>query len=93
MDENNQIPNTSPLPPQEDNVIIEQPQQRMDFFVALKELYLGKRITKLEWGTTEIYGLLTDDAVKLYWKGELKDWIITYGDMSGQDWVILPEVN
>lgn len=63
-----------------------------DFFDALKAVNSGARITKLEWGNENFYGLLRSGHLTLHkTDGRFYDWIISDGDLQGIDWVILPE--
>ena len=68
----------------------------MDFYEALKKLALGERITRLEWGDKNEYGLLLDGKVCIHTKGNLHQWVISDGDLAGTDWVTLssnPNIN
>ena len=62
----------------------------MDFYDALKEVSAGKRITKLEWadkGEPECYVLLSEGKLQIYRNGRMHDWLITDGDIAGEDYV------
>lgn len=61
----------------------------MNFFTALKAVLNGKIITKLEWDNTEIYGLLRNAQLQLHKPDGFHVWIISEGDMLGEDWVII----
>lgn len=82
--DDNQMPSASPLPPEDDAA------KTIDFYTAIKEMALGKRVTKLEWGNKNSYCLLSDGLlkIKLHDK-DLQDWIICDGDIAGLDWVVL----
>ena len=58
---------------------------------AMEEVLKGRRITRLEWGTNDEYGLLKDGWLMIFLKGELHKWIVNDGDMLAHDWVLLPE--
>lgn len=61
-----------------------------DFFDALKALKSGKKIHKIEWGDKEYYGILKDGQVQLHKSdGQYYQWIISEGDLSGEDWEII----
>lgn len=87
----------SPLPIVEGEVSVEKgmsPTPRrvkeMDFPDALREVIAGKKITKLEWCNKEVYGVL-DGEVLVLWKDDGKEyqWILSEGDIKGEDWVII----
>jgi hypothetical protein len=62
----------------------------MSFFEALKQAAQGKRIFKLEWQKKEIYGLMQKERLTIYGPdGLFHDWIISAGDMAGNDWIVL----
>jgi len=85
-----QLPHT-PTPPLRD--MPNMPKMlnlEMDFYDVLKKVSIGKRVTKLEWNDENIYGFLKDGLLKLHFAdGTIKDWIISEGDMLGEDWVIV----
>ena len=61
-----------------------------NFYKALEQVVTGKKITKLEWKNKEFYGVIDKEILKLHKPdGKLYDWIISTGDLSGDDWVIL----
>jgi hypothetical protein len=72
----------SPLPKKE-NIEI-------DFPNAIREVLLGKKITKLEWNDPEFYILLQDGYLRIH-KPDNKfyDLIVSDGDMNGTDWVVI----
>lgn len=53
----------------------------------------GKRVTRLEWESTEDYGLLKDGFLTIHTKGAFHQWIVSEADMIAEDWIILPELN
>lgn len=60
------------------------------FFEVLKYTLKEKKIHKLEWKDKEYYGHLVNGKLCLH-KPDGKDyqWIISDGDMSGEDWITL----
>lgn len=65
----------------------------LDFFEALKQVAMGRAITKQEWGNPDIHCLLLDGKLSIK-NGTLNDgryhvWILTSGDMAGDDWLVL----
>lgn len=75
-------------------VIKKQEFPPTDFPGALKAVINNRKITKLEWGNNAYYGVLKDGYLMLH-KADDKfyTWIISDGDLLGQDWVVLPEEN
>ena len=63
--------------------------EELNFFDALKEVSCGKRITKREWNDQEIYLTMADGRLKISKQGKLHDLIISDGDMTGEDWVVI----
>jgi len=63
-----------------------------DFFDALREVFNGKVITKLEWNDPNYFVLMRNGHLTLRKPDEkFYDLIVTDGDMAGTDWVILQE--
>ena len=66
----------------------------MDFPSAIQEIIQGKKITKLEWGNKKVYGFLNPNTnfLSLH-KEDGKDyqWIISDGDLLGNDWIVIGE--
>ena len=78
-----QSPTQSPTPTK----VVTKP---MDFYNALKEIMNGHKVTKLEWKNNEYYGILDDTRLKLHQPdGQLYDWILTDGDICGNDFIVL----
>ncbi len=64
--------------------------KQLDFAEAVTELLAGKSVTKLEWNNLDYYGVLADSRLRLHKPdGELYDWILSEGDLSGKDYVVL----
>ena len=66
-------------------------ETRMDFPSALGFVIKGRRITKLEWNDKDSYGMMRGGFLMLYRNGEWYRWILSDGDLLGQDWVICQE--
>jgi hypothetical protein len=77
---------TSPVP---------QPNtpETYSFFDALREVLNGRRITRLDWGTDEVYGDLKEGTLRIYRDNVSYQWTVSEGDMTALDWIILPEGN
>lgn len=94
---------SSPLPPEggSGDIIIpdvipdvtkESPlKNQMNFYDAVKQAVGGKKITREEWANKEIYCLLSEGEVLTLHKadGTLHSWIISLGDIAGDDWFII----
>ena len=65
------------------------PELPMTFPSAIKEIINGKQVSKLEWKDKQIFGELKDGRLKLNKFGCLHDWIISEGDLLGEDWVVI----
>lgn len=62
---------------------------QMGFADAIQAIIAGKKVTKLEWNTQEVYGLLRDGRLTLFIDNTFKDWIVSEADMVGEDWTII----
>ena len=61
----------------------------LSFYEALKELSIGHRITKLEWGNEAIYLELIDGTLQIHMDdNKYHYWVISEGDMLGMDYII-----
>jgi len=64
----------------------------LNFYQALEKVVEGKRITRLDWGDAEYWGFLHDDKLMLRKPdGKLHEWIVSLGDLVGDDWVVIQE--
>lgn len=65
-------------------------KNQLSFAEALQEVMTGKSITKLEWENRNIFGILKDEHLMLH-KSDNRyyDWILSEGDLRGDDWVVL----
>jgi hypothetical protein len=67
-----------------------QDKGEMSFPEALVEVLKGKSITKLEWDDKQYFGLLSNERLTLRKPdGKFYDWIVSEGDLRGEDWVCL----
>jgi len=61
---------------------------KMTFSQAIEKVIDGKRIHKLEWKDKEFYGFLNGDVLSLHKPdGKNYKWIISDGDLSGNDYI------
>jgi len=79
------------------NITVKKPepkvQIKMDFPNAIRLLTDGKKITRLSWSPNDSYGLLKDGLLMLWIDGQFKRWIVNDGDLTGEDWIVLEELN
>ena len=62
----------------------------MEFFEALRHVADGERITKLEWNDRAYWGQMLDDKLVLHKPdGVYYPWIVSDGDLRGDDWDVL----
>lgn len=83
-----ELTNTSPLPKKAEAV-----QTLLTFPDAMREVINGKKVTKLEWATSEVFLQLKDGFLKIYRDSKYYDLIVSEGDMIGTDWVVVEESN
>lgn len=82
MDDINLIPESSPVP--EKTV----PNQ-LSFPDAIREIISGKRVTRVEWGNSNLYGLLRNSELMLHLIDGYHRWIVSEGDMYANDWIVV----
>lgn len=74
---------SSPTPPKDKSL-------QLNFSQAISELLAGKMVTKLEWNDKDYYGTLADNRLRLHKPdGQLYDWILSEGDLSGKDYIVV----
>lgn len=60
------------------------------FSDALREILNGRKITRLAWGNDEIYGYMEKSILCISFSdGKSHEWIISEGDMTADDWIVL----
>lgn len=59
-----------------------------DFNAALRAMISGYDVTKEEWDDPSVYCSLRDEKLMIHIDNEWHDWIISEGDLVGNDWVI-----
>ena len=96
MDENKENKNEEVLGPNQSpvqdtpKVFVEAEEKQIDFYEAIKAIVEGKKVTKLEWGNREIYGVLDNAVLKLHKvDGKLYSWLLNDGDINGTDYVVI----
>jgi len=63
-------------------------EQKLPFDKVIRALLNGKKITKEEWDNREIYGFIETGYLKLRRDGKTHDWILSQGDLEGEDYVV-----
>lgn len=61
----------------------------MNFTEALNKICDGQKVTRKEWDNKEEYGFLHEDRLRIHIKGKIHDWIVSYGDLLGEDWEVV----
>lgn len=64
------------------------PKETMSFFDAVKLMRLGKRVAKQSWKNND-YCLMVGDKLGIHQGDKDHEWIVSEGDMSGDDWVVV----
>lgn len=66
----------------------------MSFPEAMQAVIDHKKVTKMEWGNSSIYGELKDGILQLHKDdGSFYSWIVSEGDLMGLDWICLADQN
>ena len=82
------MPATSDLP-KPSYIESPYPPALMDFPSAMAAVRDGKCITKVEWANRDFYGELREGKLMIHLAAGWHQWIISDGDLAGQDWFIL----
>lgn len=83
-------PTSSPVPVKEITPVQEEEQKGVDFPSAVAFLKNGEKITRVDWGDENIYGVMKKEMLLLHRSGDkFNSWIISQGDMDANDWVIV----
>lgn len=62
----------------------------LNFHEAIDAIMDGGKVTKLEWGNQNIYGLLKDGFLTLHKNDNRYDWwAVNDGDILGDDYMVL----
>jgi hypothetical protein len=71
------------------------PTLGFDFYEAIKQMMIGRRVTRMEWDDEGYFGEFRDGKLMIHKPEEngskegYHDWIISDGDIMGVDWVTL----
>lgn len=71
------------------------PHIAINFCGALSAILNGKKVTRIEWEDTQVYGFMEGETLVIH-NGIKKDnqthqWILVRGDIEAKDWMILRE--
>ena len=72
---------------------IQSKAQTMDFPDAMKEVIKGNKVRRISWETQGDHGLIKDEWLSIYTKEKYHTWLVSEGDMEGQDWVVYKQIN
>jgi hypothetical protein len=62
----------------------------MGFHEAMRKVLEGERITKGEWASKNVYGMLRDGFLMIHkTDNKFYQWIISEGDLLGTDWEVV----
>lgn len=64
----------------------------MNFPDAIREIGNGKKVGRISW-PGEDFGLLKDGWLTIFTKGAFHTWLVSDGDMEGNDWFVVKEGN
>lgn len=65
----------------------------MSFPDAIREIINGKKVRRISWESQSDHGLLKDGWLVIHTKGIFHTWLVSDGDMEGQDWIVIKEAN
>ena len=65
----------------------------MSFPEIIQKILVGKKVTRLEWESNNEYGFMKDETLCVHTKGKDHTWVVSKGDMMGNDWFVIPSVN
>lgn len=64
----------------------------MSFYDALKQISTGKRVKRISWANHD-YCAMDNEWLAIFKEGKPFSWCINDGDMEGQDYIIVTELN
>lgn len=64
----------------------------MSFPDAVAEIILGKKVRRLSWPETD-HALLKDGWLSIFTKGAFHTFLVSDGDLEGQDFIVIKEQN
>lgn len=76
----------SPKPETESSIL------ELSFPDAIREILIGKKVTRREWGNEDEYGLFYNNFLTIHTKGNFHSWLVNSGDLEAIDWYVCGEV-
>ena len=79
--------------PKKKNTVRKLPPD-LTFPQAMEAIIDGKRVSKREWADPERYGFVNNNeqgiaVLSLHQDGKNNQWIVSWGDMTGNDWFVV----
>lgn len=71
---------------------LENKAMTMSFYDAIRSIVLGNRIARISWANSD-YCVVKDGFLCIHTKGELHTWKVSDGDIDGEDWIVVTELN
>jgi len=65
--------------------------ETLNFYDALREVTIGKKITRVSWENNETYLFLAGEFLMIHIGEKDHQLIVSRGDIEGIDWFVLPE--
>jgi len=59
----------------------------------MAELISGQMITRVEWGSSDEYGVMKNERLIIHTRGEDHIWEVSAGDLLAEDWAVVPQAN
>jgi len=67
-----------------------EPRPLMNFYLALKQVATGGKIFRVAWQTSDEYIFIDGEVLKIHHAdGRIDNLIVSLGDMTGEDWVLI----
>lgn len=77
----------------ESPVIPAEKPETITFYDALKQVYLGKRVTRISWGSEEEYVFLHEDNLYIHTRGKDHIFQVRGADLEGEDYYVIKQDN
>ena len=71
--------------------VIKKVAPSMTFPDAMAKIIAGYKVTRQEWGNNNEYGYLKDALLMIHLKGEDHKWMVSFSDMTNNDWKVVEE--
>ena len=72
---------------------IQNKPMTMSFFDAIKAIQNGNSVRRIEWNNLDYCFMGKDEFLSIYTKGKIHQWLINLGDIEGNDWMIVKQLN